>query len=115
MATVVDLIPPKITLAGSKSLSVPIWDMTVTIINRMKCPEKLKLAQVTHINKKDYPFIEKFRPASILPSLSKLYERVIADQLISHSENIFHPFLAVFCPSFDCHSTLLRLVDHSEI
>lgn len=75
MATVVDLIPPKITLAGSKSLSVPIWDMTVTIINRMKWPEKLKLAQVTHINKKDYPFIEKFRPVSILQSLSKLHKK----------------------------------------
>ena len=111
-STGVDLIPPKIIIAGSESLAIPIRDMANTIINRGQFPESLKLAQVTPIYKKDDPFIEKnYRPVSILPTLSKLYERVISDQLTSHFENIFNPFLAAFRPTFGCQSTLLRLVE----
>ena len=111
-STGVDLIPPKLILAGCESLSVPIRDMTNTIISRGSFPENLKLAQVTPIFKKDDPFTEKnYRPVSILPTLSKIYERVISDQLSSHFENIFHSFLAAFRPSFGCQTTLLRLVE----
>ena len=51
-ATGVDLIPSKLILAGSRSLSVPIRDMTNAIINRGSFPENLKLAQVTPFYKK---------------------------------------------------------------
>ena len=86
--------------------------MTNTIINRGSFPENLKLAQVTPIYKKDDPFTEKnYRPVSILPTLSKIYERVISDQLSLHFENIFHSFLAAFRPTFGCQTTLLRLVE----
>ena len=111
-STGVDLIPPKIIIAGSESLAIPIRDMANTIINRGQFPESLKLAQVTPIYKKDDPFIEKnYRPVSVLPTLSKLYERVISDQLTSHFENIFNPFLAALRLTFGCQSTLLRLVE----
>ena len=86
--------------------------MANTIINRRSFTENLKLAQVTPIYKKDDPFTEKnYRPPSIMPSLSKIYERVISDQLSAHFENIFHSFLAAFRPSFVCQTTLLRLVE----
>ena len=59
-STGVDLIPPKLILAACESLSVPIRDMTNTIISRGSFPENLKLAQVTPIYKtKDDPFTEK--------------------------------------------------------
>ena len=61
---------------------------------------------------KEDPFVEKnYRPVSILPTLSKLYERVIGDQLTSYFENIFNPFLAAFRPTFGCQTTPLRLVE----
>ena len=111
-STGVDQIPPKIIIAGTESLAIPIRDMANTILNRGKFPESLKLAQVTPIYKKEDPFIEKnYRPVSILPTLSKLYERVISDQLTSYFENIFNPFLAAFRPTFGCQTTLLRLVE----
>ena len=86
--------------------------MANTILNRGKFPESLKLAQVTPIYKKEDPFIEKnYRPVSILPTLSKLYKRVISDQLTSYFENVFNPFLTAFRPTFGCQTTLLRLVE----
>ena len=61
--------------------------------------------------KKDPLDKQNYRPVSILPSISKLFERTINDQLSAHFENIFNPFLGAFRPGMGCQSTLLRLVE----
>ena len=43
--------------------------------------------------------------------MSKLYERLISDQLSAHFNNIFHNFLAAFRASYGCQTTLLRIVE----
>ena len=45
-------------------------------INCSKFPDKLKLAEITPIPKKSLE-VGDYRPISILPSVSKLFERVI--------------------------------------
>ena len=54
-------------------------------------PEKLKLARIIPIYKKDDShFIENYRPISILPSLSKIFEKVVFIQLSSYfTENSY--------------------------
>ena len=75
-------------------------------------PTQLKCAQVTPIFKKDDPFTEKnYRPVSILPTLSKIYERLLSDQLTDHFNSLFHDFLSAFRASYGCQTTLLRLVE----
>ena len=70
------------------------------------------MAQVTPVYKKDDPFIQKnYRPVSILPTMSKLYERLLSDQLSAHFNSIFHNFLAAFRASYGCQTTLLRIVE----
>jgi hypothetical protein len=82
------------------------------MLSQGQSPENLKLAQVTQIFKIDDPYIEKmYRPVSILPTMSKLYERVIYDQLSDYFEEIFQPYLAAFRKSYGCQTTLLRLVE----
>ena len=48
---------------------------------------------------------------SILPILSKIYERLISDQLSEHFNKIFHNFLSAFRPAYGCQTTLLRIVE----
>ena len=75
-------------------------------------PTQLKCAQVTPIFKKDDPFTEKnYRPVSILPTLSKIYERLLSDQLTDHFNTIFHEFLSAFRASYGYQTILLRLVE----
>ncbi|MCG8045733.1 MAG: reverse transcriptase family protein, partial [Candidatus Thiodiazotropha endolucinida] len=58
------------------------------------------------------PFLEKnYRPVSILPTLSKIYERILSDQLTEHFSSIFHDFLSAFRTSFGCQTTLLRIIE----
>ena len=75
-------------------------------------PTQLKMAQVTPIFKEDDPSLEKnYRPVSILPTLSKIYERLLSEQLSDHFNSIFHDYLSAFRASYGCQTTLLRLVE----
>ena len=111
-ATGVDNIPPKILRAGATSLAIPLTKLVNQTLISGKFPDSLKLAQVTPIYKKEDPFQKKnYRPVSILPTISKIFERTISDQLINYFENIFHDFLSAFRPKFGCQTSLLRLVE----
>ena len=47
-------------------------------------PDSLKLAKITSVQKKDDK--ENYRPVSVLPSFSKIFEKVIYDQLSQYLE-----------------------------
>ena len=66
-------------------------------------PDSLKCANARPIYKKVDPFDKKnYRPVSILPLLSKVYERVIYEQ----ASNYFEPFFnEILCGFRKAHST----------
>ena len=111
-ATGYDNIPPKILKCSANIICKPISKIVNNMINTNLFPNSLKMAQVTPVFKKDDPFIMKnYRPVSILPSMSKIFEKIINEQLSNHFENIFHNYLAAFRPGYGCQTTLLRLVE----
>jgi hypothetical protein len=72
----------------------------------------MKVAQVVPIHKKN-SILEKsnYRPVSLLPVMSKVFERAIYKQLMDHFHNIFHPYLSAFRPGFGCNTALLKIVE----
>ena len=53
-----------------------IWNGEI-LLNK-NFPENLKLAGVSPIlKKKDRTFVENYRPVSVLPTVSKLFERIM--------------------------------------
>jgi retron-type reverse transcriptase len=63
------------------------------------------------ISIKNNLFANVIRPVSILPTISKVYEMVLSDQLTDLFENIFHAFLCAFRKGHGCQTTLLRLLE----
>ena len=60
-------------------------------------PSSLKLGNITPIFKKDDPLDKSnYRPVSILPLLSKVYEQIICNQLSQHSEQFLNSILCGF-------------------
>ena len=77
-----------------------------------KFPAWHKQAQILPLYKKKDPLNkENFRPVSLLPIISKIYERSMHDQLSEHLNSSFNPFLAVLVNGSGCQSTLLRLLE----
>jgi len=111
-----DGIPPKILNAGGKTLAGPTSKIINTMIDTSTFPSKLKMAQVSPIFKQDDPFITKnYRPVSVLPTMSKLYEKVLNDQLSSNFNDVFNHMLSAFSPGFSCQTALLRVVEDWKI
>jgi hypothetical protein len=81
-------------------------------INTGVFPDSLKVAQVTPIHKKNDPLNKSnYRPVSVLPIFSKVYEKVIEIQLADYFDKIFNPFLCAFRRGHGCQTTLLRLLE----
>ena len=75
-------------------------------------PDPLKLAQVAPIHKKNNT-LEKgnYRPVSILPVISKIYERSINEQLSEFFESHFNSYLSAFRSGYGTQSTLLKIIE----
>ena len=111
-ATGGDKISVKLLKLGKPSLVKPITTLINTTISASTFPSKLKQAQVTPLNKKNDPMLKSnYRPVSILPIPSKIYEKVLSEQLSSYFDSIFDDFLCAFRKGHGCQTTLLRLLE----
>ena len=76
-------------------------------------PDQLKQAQVVALHKKNNALNKSnYRPVSILPVISKFFERAIHEQLLTeYFNNHFHPFLSAFRSGYGCNTTLLKIIE----
>ena len=77
------ILTPAITLIINQSINTGIF------------PEKLKIAKVVPVFKKgDTTKLENYRPISLLPSVSKIFEKIAQTQLLDYFESN-----SLLCPS----------------
>ena len=78
-------------------------------------PSSLKLGNITPIFKKDDPLDKSnYRPVSILPLLSKVYERIIYNQLSQHSEQFLNSILCGFRQAHNTQYSLFKLLQSQK-
>ena len=74
-------------------------------------PDCLKQANVSPIFKKDDPLDkENYRPVSILPLLSKVYEKLLYNRLSDYVEKIFNVILCSFRKAHSTQHALSKLL-----
>ena len=82
------------------------------MIDTVRFPDELKEAYVTPIHKKSSKTKkENYRPISILPVLSKVFERLLHKQISNHFDNIFSDNQCGFRKGFNTQDCLLSLVE----
>ena len=111
-ATGLDNLSPKILRMTSDVLAKPITNIVNCMVKTSVFPDVLKIARVTPVHKKnDTLTIENYRPVSILPAISKVFERTIGEQLVEFFDHIFNPMLSAYRQGYSCQSTLLALTE----
>ena len=76
---------------------------------------ELKYANVAPVFKKDDSTNKKnYRPISILPSISKIYERILFQQISSYVSSILSPYLYGFRKGYKAQHAFLRLKKQDE-
>ena len=77
-----------------------------------KCSKQLKLADVSAIFKKDDATnVKNYRPVSVLPVVSKVYERILQTQLLEHFEPILSPHMCGYRKGGIAQYALIALIE----
>ena len=111
-ASVENDIPAKI-LIGSCGITSPFLS---EIYNKSKnhadFPMALKLADVIPVHKKDEKNIMKnYRPISLLPIISKLYEKIMYNEINSYVEKILSFYLFGFRKGHSTEQCLIKMLE----
>ena len=97
------------------SINAYLSELAVLINNYLKkgiFPDNLKLADITPIFKKEDSLNkENYRPVSILPHLSKVFERILYKEIDSFMENKFSPYLRGFRENHNAQYSLLKMIE----
>ena len=109
-------IPSKVIIDVCDVLSEPLSNIWNEIIKGKKFPSKLKLADISPIFKKlDDFLVGNYRPVSILPAISKIFERVMQKQVNKFVEKFLSPFLCGNRKGFNSQYALLVMIEKREI
>lgn len=102
-----------------KMSATVIYESLTHIFNLSLCtgnfPSKLKLARVTPLYKSgDIADMNNYRPISVLPSLSKLFEKIVYAQIYEYliKYKLIHPNQSGFRSKHSCVTALTKIVDH---
>ena len=105
-----DNIPPKVIKDSIKVLTPPLTKLFNTSVDENIFPSDLKFANISPIYKKDDSTKkENYRPISILPSISKIFERLLFQQITFYVSNLLSPYLCGFRKGYNAQHALLRL------
>jgi hypothetical protein len=102
-ATGYDGLSVKMLKLAEPVISKPLTKLINKSIENSQFPSNFKIAQVAPIFKKNSTLDKaNYRPVSLLPVMSKVFERAIFTQLMNHFNNIFNPLLSAFIPGYGC-------------
>ncbi len=91
-----------------------IWNMEV--IENKTFPSRLKCADLTPIFKKlECTLAKNYRPVSILPVVSKFFERIMQKQINIYVEKYLSPYLCGFRKGYNTQYALLSMIEKWKI
>jgi hypothetical protein len=104
-ATGVDGIPAKIIKCSKSIIAPQITSILNMSIDQNVFPDKLKKAQVTPLYKKNDPLLKtNYRPVNVLCIFSKIFEKILEQQLSDFFEKKFNPYLCAFRRGHGCQT-----------
>ena len=110
--TPLDDIPAKILKTSCDVVSPYITEIYRTSSQGKGFPDLLKEADVTPIHKKgERSQKDNYRPVSILPTISKLFEKDMYEQMYSYFEKYFSPHLSGFRKGYNTQHCLALLIE----
>ena len=111
-ATTHNGIPSKILAENYDIISPFITKIYNDCTTNMKFPDPLKLADITPTHKKsDTTNKENYRPVSILPSVSKIFERDIFEQISGYIDKFLSPYLCGFRKGYSTQHSLIVMLE----
>ena len=107
-----DGIPANILKESVELVKSPLTQLFNTCVETQQFPNNLKYAIVTPLFKKDDNTDKaNYRPISVLPSISKIFERLMFKQISNFVQIKISQYLCGFRKGFNTQHALMRLLD----
>ena len=104
-------IPIKLVKLANKRICKELANCINECIKQNKFPNELKIADITPIFKKEDPLDKTYyRPISILPTASKIFERILFNQLQRFSNKFLSPLICGFRKAYSTQYALINLL-----
>ena len=111
-ANLQDNIPTKILIKTYDIISNYLGEYYNKAKQEHKYPTSLKMADVIPIHKKNEKTLaENYRPVSLIPVVSKLFERNMYTEIINFIENSLSPFLFGFRKGHSTEQCLVVMLE----
>ena len=111
-ASPVNSIPARILKKNSDVFSVAIQNMFNSGLSKGTFPKEVKARDISSLLKKEDAFTKKnYRPITVLPSVSKIYERLMQDQMLPFVQSLLSSLLCGFREGYGTQHALLCLVE----
>ena len=105
-------IPSKVLKIAKTVICPHLTDCINTSINDCVFPEELKDATVSPVFKSKESYLKSnYRPISVLPSVSKIFERIICGQMQSYFSNILSNLLSGYRKGYSTQNALFRVIE----
>ena len=112
-------IPTKILKENEELCSPPLLEyVNNTLLQTKEFPNTLKIADVHPIykpEKKDATNVEHYRPISVLPAASKIFERIMQIQIAEYMDEHLSPYLCGYRVGFSAQHALISLIEKWRI
>ena len=104
-------VPTKILKAAAKTCAPVLASIFNTCLDHCNFPEELKMAEVIPIHKKNAATDKSnYRPISLLPSVSKVFEKLVFTQLLQFIQASLFKHLCGFRKGYSTQYALLHLL-----
>ena len=105
--------PTKLLKEVSDICAPALNDIWNNEIITQKCfPNNLKLADVTPVFKKeDASLLKNYRPVSVLPVVSKIYERIMQKQILEYIDKHLSPHLCGYRKGCSTQTALIPMLE----
>ena len=112
-ATTFNTIPFKMLIKTSNSSAEFVHKISNESVETGGYPDNLKLADITPVFKKKDPLNKiNYRPVSVLPSVSKIFEKLLQHQLVNYIENYLSPHLYGYRKGYSSQQALISLIEN---
>ena len=105
-------IPARVLKENSDLLVPHVISTYNTCISEVYFPDELKAGDISSLYKKDDAFCKKnYRPITVLSSVSKVFERLMYEQIMPFAECFLSPLLCGFRKGYNTQHALLKFLE----
>ena len=107
-----DNIPPKMLKISSEVTANILQKLLNDSLETGMFPDRLKLADITPVFKTKDPLNKtNYRPVSVLPIVSKLFEKIMQKQINDFISNYLSPYLCGYMKGYNTQQALLARIE----